>query len=748
MAQGDKWNIGISAFDRYANLAFREYEQYAHFLNGETTIGASKSIETADINGSALDLRSSPYCVNPGSVLVFGPSTHTDNLNAVENFTVDSIDDTKVVGTLAYKYMAGDQITIRTIPNNWTGDATQVDGKLYERAAGVGYGAGATMTGAGYGAKMTRGKSVTPAISSSRLIQQKRSTLKCTKYNTLNQHTPTVVENETTGDTSRIEGTTVAQAKKSIFFIPLTSVSGGTAFTLRLFWQNSVTGKSITIYRVKQAVDGTGTNWNNYKAATTWDTAGCSTSGTDYHAGAVYTGLAGTGSGWQSYVLDAALMTELCGAVPSKANYGLIIQCDTTDNETLTYDTTYTDYEAQIDVTESIGDDWAIRTFVGKKTIPAADNIITERWLFKHDLSALVGKTVVSVTVTLTYTGANPSGSPYNVYRLKRNWTTGATYADYSVGNAWSTPGAEHADDAVAIGTEQTAGSDEGGIMVFPLDIAEFTKMFDSTYTNYGFIIRETGGDQNVSATDAPVLTVIYTDSSDTTHRMQYTSNKGTVLAANGRHRLACYYKTTGTYAKCFFQVAEYDYAGTLKATTTYNVAAEGQSYTLFSQLLDALNANTAYIQISIGIEAAITEVTTFTVALVTLEHAYGTSDTLSGYLEVTKNPAFDGASFEPVTGEKLDASPNNTVEGYDPAGGRVRWNSTSLEFRNVEYAQYDDLNEIARQSTAGGIVILRTWLSSYPAVMFGKFGVGRPYSTMRNFAKVNIPAQWTEIGV
>jgi len=92
------------------------------------------------------------------------------------------------------------------------------------------------------------------------------------------------------------------------------------------------------------------------------------------------------------------------------------------------------------------------------------------------------------------YAGADCT---WQVFILKRNWVEAqVTYAIYSTGNAWGTAGGMGADDiyADAIGTSGTItnGTAANTKISITLDIAEIEKMYNGTYSNYGFLIKAT----------------------------------------------------------------------------------------------------------------------------------------------------------------------------------------------------------------------------------------------------------------
>ena len=151
---GSLWQYGVNI--PLINQKFAEYDQKAFFLNDEEVPTSTADIETADEDGAALDVRADPYNVSGGNVVILGPSTHADNLTAIEEMTVSTTDATSILGSVHYKYMATDPITIRTIPRGWTAEATAVTDKVYSRVDGVGYGDGGLTLGTGYGCKIFR----------------------------------------------------------------------------------------------------------------------------------------------------------------------------------------------------------------------------------------------------------------------------------------------------------------------------------------------------------------------------------------------------------------------------------------------------------------------------------------------------------------------------------------------------------------------------------------------------------------
>lgn len=119
------------------------------------------------------------------------------------------------------------------------------------------------------------------------------------------------------------------------------------------------------------------------------------------------------------------------------------------------------------------------------------------RPLIKFDLSGIPRTArIIRADLTLVVdTERSSFARDHKVYRLLRNWVLGqATWTDYSTGNAWAAGGAGSAgsdyDSTVWATVNLSATEAAGAAKVFSLSVAEFQKLINGTYPNYGWLIR------------------------------------------------------------------------------------------------------------------------------------------------------------------------------------------------------------------------------------------------------------------
>jgi hypothetical protein len=104
------------------------------------------------------------------------------------------------------------------------------------------------------------------------------------------------------------------------------------------------------------------------------------------------------------------------------------------------------------------------------------------------------GATFSSCVLTLyhIYNYATVNSTLY-IYRCLKNWVeTQATYNIYSTGNNWGTAGARNSTTdyyATELGSIAQSSTETSGEKNITINAAEFTKMFNGTYNNYGFVI-------------------------------------------------------------------------------------------------------------------------------------------------------------------------------------------------------------------------------------------------------------------
>jgi len=119
----------------------------------------------------------------------------------------------------------------------------------------------------------------------------------------------------------------------------------------------------------------------------------------------------------------------------------------------------------------------------------------TFRTLIKWDLSGITPTDVcLSASISLwIYEDSANQNSTWSVYRLLRNWgEITSTWNKYDGTNDWTTAGAIGAGDVdpTPLGTLSVANNKAVGEWQITLDPTEFQKMYDGTYTNYGFLIK------------------------------------------------------------------------------------------------------------------------------------------------------------------------------------------------------------------------------------------------------------------
>lgn len=147
--------------------------------------------------------------------------------------------------------------------------------------------------------------------------------------------------------------------------------------------------------------------------------------------------------------------------------------------------------------------------------------------LIKFDLSSIPANALItSAVLSLTIAADNSNNArTFRAYQCLRNWVEGqATWNVYSSGNNWTTAGAAGAgtdyNSTAWASTSFTATEAVNSVKTFSLDVTEFTKYIDGTYTNYGWVIRADTeandqyafhSQQGATSAYRPYLTVEYT---------------------------------------------------------------------------------------------------------------------------------------------------------------------------------------------------------------------------------------------
>jgi len=312
MAQGDPWQMGVLSED--FDSRFRAYDKFAYLLNDEAVTGAGKTLETADGDAAALDIRSDPYNVGVDSVVILGPSTYTGHEGATEEFTVTAISATAITGTLVYKYSARDKITIRTTPRAWIAeDTVDIPGKRYSRADGLMFGNGTADLDIGYGCAIRRG------------TQTDLSFLTADDY-MLDEDNPVTVSPSINAQSI---GDVGATSNHAIIKFDLSSLSGHTVkrAILKIVYTNcggdGVREMQISYIKRNWQVSGNSPSWNNYDNGVAWATAGGTGAADSADAGGRYAPPTPTASGTASFVLTNSIVQQMIdGGI---TNYGFLV---------------------------------------------------------------------------------------------------------------------------------------------------------------------------------------------------------------------------------------------------------------------------------------------------------------------------------------------------------------------------------------------------------------------------------------
>jgi hypothetical protein len=193
------------------------------------------------------------------------------------------------------------------------------------------------------------------------------------------------------------------------------------------------------------------------------------------------------------------------------------------------------------------------------------DNGISETWrtLIQFTLSSLPDNSIIDSAVLSLYINLDASNvtRTYRIFRLKRAWEEGTTYAapgtsnwnEYSSGNSWSTPGAFGADDCeqTDIGSRQFS-TGESGTITFSLTPTTKTGLD----LGYGWLIKADtedddcyrfNGAENVDTANLPKLTVTYRTNVYLTQHQSLTVQNATQAQTSDKITLiyAGYYNLT-----------------------------------------------------------------------------------------------------------------------------------------------------------------------------------------------------------
>lgn len=125
---------------------------------------------------------------------------------------------------------------------------------------------------------------------------------------------------------------------------------------------------------------------------------------------------------------------------------------------------------------------------------------IIRHGLIKFDLSDIPDSEVCDSAILSLWlqTDLATKDTTFDLHRVLRNWVENqATYNIYSTGNNWATAGGMGAGDCVATrmgvsGTISQTASLNSEIQITITDLTEFKKMYDGTYTDYGWLIKST----------------------------------------------------------------------------------------------------------------------------------------------------------------------------------------------------------------------------------------------------------------
>ena len=120
------------------------------------------------------------------------------------------------------------------------------------------------------------------------------------------------------------------------------------------------------------------------------------------------------------------------------------------------------------------------------------------RTLIKWDLSGIPSSEIcdsATLSLWLDVDAAPTYAITFGVYRILRNWgETTVTWNKYDGTNNWTTAGASGAGDMDATLLGESASISQttpvGTEIQISLSTAEIQKMYDGTYTNYGFVIK------------------------------------------------------------------------------------------------------------------------------------------------------------------------------------------------------------------------------------------------------------------
>jgi len=143
----------------------------------------------------------------------------------------------------------------------------------------------------------------------------------------------------------------------------------------------------------------------------------------------------------------------------------------------------------------------------GKTNVQVKSYSTNTRTIIYFDLSSFPSYgSITSATLKLYYyeyiaTGSNPSGRTYNIHRVIADWDEGddavgsasgnVTWNDRKTSTPWTTAGGDY--DATATDSD-TVPASAGAWMEWNVT-ADVSDFLDSTYTNYGWIIKDTSED-------------------------------------------------------------------------------------------------------------------------------------------------------------------------------------------------------------------------------------------------------------
>jgi len=101
---------------------------------------------------------------------------------------------------------------------------------------------------------------------------------------------------------------------------------------------------------------------------------------------------------------------------------------------------------------------------------------------------------IISASLSLVGgTDYSTTASNYRIYRMKRSWTSAATWNNYDGTNAWTSAGAFHANDCEQTGIgllNYAASGEEGKTRLMSLTPGAIQGMVSGSFINNGFLLK------------------------------------------------------------------------------------------------------------------------------------------------------------------------------------------------------------------------------------------------------------------